>query len=477
MAKNITPRAKNFPEWYQDVINAGELADNSPTRGCIVFRPTGFALWEAIQAKLDQRFKETGHTNAYFPVLIPQQFLQKEQEHIEGFAPELAVVTHAGGKKLAEPLVVRPTSETIIGHMYAKWIKSYRDLPVLINQWANVLRWEKRPRMFLRTAEFLWQEGHTAHETAKEAEAESLQMLGIYQEFMEKTCAMPVITGVKPEHEKFPGAITTYTLEAMMQDKKALQAGTSHNFGQNFAKAFNIQFLDRQNQQAYAWTTSWGVSTRLIGGLIMIHGDDDGVIIPPALAPTAVVVVPIFSNAEEEAKIIPAAKQLIAELEGTVGKLRVKLDDSHHLRPSERFFYWVQRGIPLRIELGFRDIQNAGCVAVRRDNRQKTQLPLNQAASKVPEILNEIQQAMFQKAQSMVQNSSTEVGSYAEFKEVLAKQGGFIFANWDGTAETANKIQQETKATIRLLSTKPVDGPCIYTQQPAKHKALFAVAY
>ncbi len=479
MAKNITARAENFPQWYQDVIAAGELADHSPVKGCMVIRPTGYAIWEAMQATLDRTFKETGHVNAYFPLLIPESFITKEAEHVEGFAPELAVVTHAGGKELEENLVIRPTSETIIGHMYAKWIKSYRDLPLLINQWANVMRWELRTRLFLRTTEFLWQEGHTAHETYEEAQGETLKMLQVYQDFLQEVCAIPVIAGAKPEHEKFPGARDTYTVEALMQDNKALQIATSHNLGQNFAKAFEIKYLSRDNQLEYAWTTSWGCTTRMIGGVIMVHGDDDGLIIPPKLAPTQVVIVPIFKRAEEREQVYEHAEKIKAKLGQVLGKLRVSLDSRDDLRPSDKFFHWVQRGVPLRIEVGPMDVKKQSGMTVRRDNRAKEPVSLEVMAERIPAILAEIQAGLYQTALDRREAHSVQVESYAEFKEVLAQGGGLIYAHWDGTRETAQQIQEETKATIRCIPTHvpAEEGVCMISGKPSEQRVLFAQSY
>jgi prolyl-tRNA synthetase len=370
MAKNITPRKENYSQWYLDVISAGKLADYAPVKGCMVIRPSGFAIWEAMQARLDRMFKETGHVNAYFPLLIPKHFMEKEAEHVEGFSPECAVVTHGGGKELEEPLMIRPTSETVIGHMYSQWIQSYRDLPVLINQWCNVLRWEMRTRLFLRTSEFLWQEGHTAHETEEEAQEETMRMLEIYRRFQEEDLAIPVIPGLKTESEKFPGAIATYCIEAMMQDGKALQAGTSHNLGQNFAKAFDITFLDRKNEQSHAWTTSWGVSTRMIGGLIMTHSDDDGLIIPPRIAPVQVVIIPIFTNDSERAETKAFAESIAERLHSRLDRLKVVIDHRDDLRPAEKFFHWLQQGIPVRIEVGPRDVAKQCGMVARRDVRE-----------------------------------------------------------------------------------------------------------
>jgi len=478
MAKNITPRHENFPQWYQDVIQAGELADHSPVKGCMVIRPDGYAIWESMQAWLDRRFKETGHVNAYFPLLIPESFLTKEAEHVEGFAPELAVVTHAGGKELEERLVIRPTSETIIGHAYAKWIKSYRDLPVLINQWANVVRWEMRTRMFLRTTEFLWQEGHTAHATYDEAQAETIKMLHVYKDFMENICAIPTIIGPKPDHEKFPGALATYTLETMMQDQKALQSATSHNLGQNFAKAFEIQFLNPENQLQHAWTTSWGLTTRMIGGVIMTHGDDDGLILPPRLAPVQVVIVPLWREENKE-QVIAHANKIKAALGEVLDPLRVKLDLRENLRPADRFFTWIQKGVPLRIEVGPKDVeQNAG-LAVRRDNREKMGINLDAMKTQVPQILEAIQQDLFAKALALREAHTHELDDYASFKDLMAKGGGFVMAHWDGTRETAMKIQEETKATIRCLPMEQpsLPGKCMVTGQPSARRVLFALSY
>ncbi|HBM52364.1 MAG TPA: proline--tRNA ligase, partial [Deltaproteobacteria bacterium] len=383
MAKNITPRSENYSQWYLDVIKAGQLADYAPVKGCMVIRPSGFAIWEAMQARLDRMFKETGHVNAYFPLLIPQEFLNREAEHVEGFSPECAVVTIGGGKELEEPLVIRPTSETVIGHMYAQWINSYRDLPVLINQWANVMRWEKRTRLFLRTSEFLWQEGHTAHETYEEAQEETLKMLEVYRSFQEDDLAIPVIPGQKSEAEKFPGALSTYTVEAMMQDGKALQSATSHNLGQNFAKAFEIQFLDRNNQQSLAWTTSWGSSTRMIGGLIMTHSDDDGLILPPRIAPVAVALVPIFSNDQERTQTLEFAEKIKQRLAEHLDHLRIQIDDRDNLRPGDKFFHWIQQGVPVRLEIGPRDVKQQSAMVARRDVRDKKLVPLDEIADHV----------------------------------------------------------------------------------------------
>ena len=479
MAKNITPREQDFPKWYQDVINAGQLAEHSPVKGCMVIRPSGYSIWEQMQAYLDRVFKETGHENAYFPLLIPEHFITKEAEHVEGFAPELAMVTHAGGKKLEEPLVVRPTSETIIGHMYAKWIKSYRDLPVLINQWANVVRWEMRTRLFLRTTEFLWQEGHTAHETYEQAEEETVKMLQVYKDFLQDICAIPVITGPKPEHEKFPGAAVTYSVESMMQDNKALQSATSHNLGQNFAKAFEIKYLDRNNEQQFVWTTSWGCTTRMIGALIMVHGDDDGLIIPPKLAPTAVVIVPIFKKEEDKEAVLAHASAIKTELAKVLDSLSIKIDDREDMRPGDKFFTWIQKGVPLRIEVGPKDVENGGGMTVRRDTREKAPIALAEMSVEVPKILDQIQNDLFEKAVQRREDNSYTVDSYDDFKKQIKNGAGFIYAHWDGTRETAEKIQTETKATIRCTPSDlaPEKGVCMVTGKASETRVLFALSY
>ena len=479
MAKNITPRAKNFPQWYQDVIAAGQLADHAPVKGCMVIRPDGFGIWESLQAHLDYRFKETGHVNAYFPLLIPESFMEKEAEHVEGFAPELAVVTKAGGKRLEEALVVRPTSETVIGYMYSKWLNSYRDLPILINQWANVMRWEKRTRLFLRTSEFLWQEGHTAHETPHEAQEETLKMLEIYRETLENLCAIPVIVGEKPDHDKFAGALKTYALEAMMQDKKALQSATSHNLGQNFSKAFGIDFLNRDNTLDFAWTTSWGLSTRVIGGIIMTHGDDDGILLPPKIAPTKVVVVPIFKSAEEKGHVFEHSDKIAALLKEKLGALCVKVDYRDNMKPGDKFFTWIQKGIPLRIEVGPKDVAHNGGILVRRDNRDKKACELPEMADATEDILDKIQDNLYKRAQKMQRENTYIVDSYAEFQSILNDKGGFMLAHWDGTVETAEKIQNETKASIRIVpqNEDASPGKCMVTGKPSRQRVVFAIAY
>jgi prolyl-tRNA synthetase len=479
MAKNITPRSEDYSKWYLDVIAAGQLADYAPVKGCMVIRPTGYAIWERMQAVLDRMFKETGHVNAYFPVLIPESFIKREAQHIEGFSPELAVVTHAGGKELEEPLVVRPTSETVIGHMYAQWIQSYRDLPVLINQWCNIMRWELRTRLFLRTSEFLWQEGHTAHETAEEAQEETLRILELYRRFHEDYLAMPVIPGRKSESEKFPGAVRTYSIEAMMQDCKALQAGTSHNLGQNFAKAFDIQFLGRDNTRQLVHTTSWGSSTRMIGGLLMTHSDDDGLVLPPRIAPVQVVVVPLWQNDAEQAQVAPVAERVRAALAERLDPLRIKVDLRTDLRPAERFFSWVQQGVPLRVEVGPRDVKQGQVMLVRRDNRAKTPAPIERAGELAAQILETQQGELYQRALDFREAHSHRVDDYAEFKRIVEGEGGFVYAHWNGKPESEARIKEETKATIRCipLDGAPEKGKCILTGEPSAQRVIFAQAY
>ena len=479
MAKNITPRKENYSQWYLDVISAGKLADYAPVKGCMVIRPSGFAIWEAMQARLDRMFKETGHVNAYFPLLIPKHFMEKEAEHVEGFSPECAVVTHGGGKELEEPLMIRPTSETVIGHMYSQWIQSYRDLPVLINQWCNVLRWEMRTRLFLRTSEFLWQEGHTAHETLEEAQEETMRMLEIYRRFQEEDLAIPVIPGLKTESEKFPGAIATYCIEAMMQDGKALQAGTSHNLGQNFAKAFDITFLDRKNEQSHAWTTSWGVSTRMIGGLIMTHGDDDGLIIPPRIAPVQVVIIPIFTNDSERAETKAFAESIAERLHSRLDRLKVVIDHRDDLRPAEKFFHWLQQGIPVRIEVGPRDVAKQCGMVARRDVREKESIELESITAHVCDLLEKIQENLFQRALEFREQNTRRAKNYEEFCEIMKKEGGFVMAHWNGSPEVEAKIKGDTKATIRCipLDSDPVPGKCMVTGEPSEREVVFAVAY
>jgi prolyl-tRNA synthetase len=441
MAKDgITPRAKDYSQWYLDIVREADLADYAEVvRGCIVFKPTGYAIWESIQAGLDSRIKESGHVNAYFPLLIPKSFLTKEAEHVEGFAPEVAEVTRAGGEELTEPYVIRPTSETIIGYFYAKWIRSYRDLPVLINQWANVMRWEMRTRPFLRTAEFLWQEGHTVHATEAEAETETLMILDdVYADFIEKEMALPVLRGLKTDSEKFPGALRTYCVEAMMQDGRALQAGTSHNLGQNFAKAFDISFTDQANTVQFAWTTSWGVSTRLIGALIMAHSDDDGLIVPPRLAPIQVIVVPIYKNDAEKALVMEAVKRITTGWKGTI---RFKIDEREHLTAGFKFNEWEVKGVPVRIEVGPKDVEKGSVALARRDipgRDGKSFVPQDGLTERVVSLLAEIQDALYQRALTFRAEHTRTVTSYDELKASI--ETGFAVCWWDGDAADEKRI-------------------------------------
>ncbi len=478
--QRLPSRSENFAEWYNQVVQRAEMADYSPVRGCMVIRPYGYALWENVREALDRRFKATGHVNAYFPLFIPMSFIEKEKEHVEGFAPELAVVTHGGGKKLEEPLVVRPTSETIIGHMYAKWIRSYRDLPVLINQWANVVRWEMRTRLFLRTMEFLWQEGHTAHATAEEAEEEARRMLDVYEDFLHNEAAIPVIKGQKSEIEKFAGAVRSYTVEAMMGNKWALQAGTSHNLGQNFAKAFNIRYLDRNNELQYVWTTSWGMSTRVIGAIIMVHGDDQGLRLPPRLAPIQVVIVPIWRKDVDKTTVLEAARRV----EGILREagVRVHLDDRDEHTPGYKFNEWELRGVPLRVEIGPRDVENRQVVLARRDipgREGKSSVPVDEVVSHVQFMLDTVQQALFDRAKRFMDENTHTVSNYEEFKEVLANKGGFVRVFWAGSDEDEIRIKEETKATIRCypFDHDGSEGTCFYTGKKTTRVAIFARAY
>jgi prolyl-tRNA synthetase len=480
----ITPQAEDFPKWYQDVIREGDLAEPAKVvKGCMVIKPHGYAIWEKIQKELDKRFKETGHKNAYFPMLIPMSFIANEAEHVEGFAPELAVVTHAGGKPLekGEEYVIRPTSETIIGYFFSKWIESHRDLPLLINQWANVIRWELHTRLFLRTTEFLWQEGHTAHATHEEAMREVMRILDIYGDFAEETMAVPVIRGKKTDAEKFAGALSSYCIEAMMRDGKALQSGTSHDLGQNFGKAFNVTFQNEDKEIDYVWQTSWGVSTRLIGGLIMTHSDDSGLILPPGLAPVQVVVVPIFRKDNEKSQVLEVASKLANDIKSR--GIDVELDDRDGARPGEKFYQWERRGVPIRIELGPRDIASGEVMTKRRTAQGKDKLNLNSITENLPKILDDFQSELFERALSFRRENTVSLDSWDDFVDIF-KQGDskFVFAHWDGAKETEALIKEETKATIRCIPLEghgpdPEPGICIKTGKPSGRRVLFAKAY
>ncbi|OQW96759.1 MAG: proline--tRNA ligase [Verrucomicrobia bacterium A1] len=474
----LVSRSEDFSEWYNQLVLRAELADYAPVRGCMIVRPYGWALWENIQQALDRRFKATGHVNAAFPLLIPKSFIEKEKSHVEGFSPELAVVTIGGGEELTEPLVVRPTSETIIGYAYAKWIQSYRDLPVLINQWANVVRWELRTKLFLRTLEFFWQEGHTAHATAAEADAETRQMLDVYTEFAKTEAAIPVLPGRKSDSERFAGACQTYSIEAMMGDGKALQSGTSHNLGQNFAKAFGIKFLDQEGQSQFCWTTSWGLSTRFIGAIIMTHGDDQGLILPPRLAPIQAVIVPIHKTDDEKKAVIEAAKRIQADLAGA--GIRVKLDERDGFTPGFKFNDWEMRGVPIRIEIGPKDVAKASVVLARRDKpgrEGKIFVPQAGLAGAVTDLLATIQAALYERALAFRNANTHDPKDYAEFKTVAEK--GFALSYWCGQAACEAKIKEETKATVRCIPLEQAagEGRCIHCGQPAKEKAFFAKSY
>ena len=491
MAKDLVSRKENYSQWYNDLVIKAGLAESSAVRGCMVIKPYGYAIWEKMHEVLDKMFKETGHENAYFPLFIPKSFFSREAEHVEGFAKECAVVTHyrlkndENGKglvvdetaKLEEELIVRPTSETIIWNTYKGWIQSYRDLPILINQWANVVRWEMRTRLFLRTTEFLWQEGHTAHATSEEAVEETLRMLNVYAAFAENYMAVPVIRGVKTESEQFAGAVDTYTIEALMQDGKALQGGTSHFLGQNFAKAFDVKFLNKEQKLDYVWATSWGVTTRLIGALIMAHSDDNGLILPPKLAPIHVVIVPIHKNEEELGRINEKAESIKKLL--TAKGLSVKYDNRDTHKPGWKFAEYELKGIPVRLAIGPRDLQNNSVELVRRDTLEKKVVPVEGIDTLITDLLDEIQQNMYQKALQFRDQNTIPVNTWEEFKEVIASKGGFVSAHWDGTPETEEKIKDETKATIRCipLNNALEEGKCIYSGKPSRQRVLFAVAY
>lgn len=492
MAKDFVQRSENYSEWYNELVVRADLAENSSVRGCMVIKPYGYAIWEKMQATLDKMFKETGHQNAYFPLFIPKSFFEKEAEHVEGFAKECAVVTHHRLKpkrdgsaglepdpdaRLEEELIVRPTSETIIWDTYKRWIKSYRDLPILCNQWANVVRWEMRTRMFLRTAEFLWQEGHTAHATSEEAEAEARRMLGVYADFAEQFMAVPVVRGVKSPNERFAGAVETYCIEAMMQDGKALQAGTSHFLGQNFAKAFDVKFLSKENKLEYVWATSWGVSTRLMGALIMTHSDDDGLVLPPKLAPIQVAIIPIFKTEEQFDQI----NQEVAKIQKTLSEkgISFKYDDRREYKPGWKFHEYEFKGVPIRITMGARDLAEGKCELARRDTMEKELIDVEKIAEVIEQRLEDIQKNLYDRALKFRIDNTRKADTWEEFKEILETEGGFISAHWDGTPETEEKIKELTKATIRCI---PFDSPeeqgkCIYSGKPSHRRVIFAKAY
>lgn len=473
----VTPRAEDYSKWYTDIILKAELADYSPVKGCMVIRPNGYAIWEQMQHVLDRMFKETGHRNAYFPLFIPESFLKKEADHVEGFAPQCAVVTHGGGQELEEPLVVRPTSETIMYAMYKKWIKSYRDLPLLINQWANVVRWEMRTRLFLRTTEFLWQEGHTAHATHEEALEETLKMLDVYVRFAQDYMAVPVYKGVKTASERFPGAVDTYCIEAMMQDAKALQAGTSHLLGQNFAKAFDVKFQDENGEWQYVWQTSWGVSTRLIGALIMAHSDDKGLILPPRLAPTPIVIVPIYRGDDQRSTVLDAAEALRKELASEFGD--VALDARDGLKPGFKYNEWEQKGVPVRIELGPRDLEKNAAMVARRDGAPKESVPRDGLVQRLREILDEVQQGIFDKALTFRKENTHQTDDYGEFSKSLEELGGFWHLHWCQEEECEMAIKDDTKATIRCITDEisEEDGTCVKCGKPSRRRVIFAKSY
>ncbi len=492
MSKELTPRDKDYSQWYNDLVIKGELADYSAVRGCMVIKPYGYALWENMRDVLDRMFKETGHVNAYFPLFVPKSLFEAEEKNAEGFAKECAVVTHYRLKndpnnkgklivdpeaRLEEELVIRPTSEAIIWNTYKNWIQSYRDLPILVNQWANVVRWEMRTRLFLRTAEFLWQEGHTAHATKEEAIEETKKMLEVYAEFVENYMAVPVIKGIKSENERFAGAVDTYCIEALMQDGKALQAGTSHFLGQNFAKAFDVQYLTKENKQEYVWATSWGVSTRLIGALIMAHSDDQGLILPPRIAPLQVVIVPIYKGEESKAAIDQKVSALMQELK-SMG-IRVKYDNSDNARPGWKFAEYELKGVPIRLALGARDLENNVVEIARRDTKEKSTVPMDGLSDYIKNLLEEIQQNIFKKALDFRNENIRQANSWDEFMDLLENKAGFISAHWDGTGETEDKIKELSKATIRCipLDNVPEEGKCILTGNPSKQRVLFARAY
>ena len=491
MAKDFVTRSENYSEWYNELVTRADLAENSAVRGCMVIKPYGYAIWEKMHDALDKMFKDTGHVNAYFPLFIPKSFLCREAEHVEGFAKECAVVTHYRLKndpdgsgvvvdpdaRLEEELIVRPTSETIIWNTYKNWIKSYRDLPILCNQWANVVRWEMRTRMFLRTAEFLWQEGHTAHATKEEAIEEASRMLDVYADFAEKYMAMPVLKGIKSPNERFAGALDTYCIEAMMQDGKALQAGTSHFLGQNFAKAFDVKFLSNENKLEYVWATSWGVSTRLMGALIMTHSDDNGLVLPPKLAPTQVVIIPIYRNADQLPMISEKANEIKRKLEAK--GISVKYDDRDSFKPGWKFNEYEFKGVPVRIAIGPRDIENGTVEVARRDTLEKEIYQITDIENKIENLLDNIQNNLFAKALSFRENNTRKADTWEEFNRILDEEGGFILAHWDGTPETEEAIKEKTKATIRCIQfdAPEEDGKCIFSGKPSKRRVVFARSY
>ena len=491
MAKELTSRSENYSQWYQDLVIKADLAENSAVRGCMVIKPYGYAIWEKMQAELDRMFKETGHVNAYFPIFIPKSFFSKEADHVEGFAKECAVVTHYrlkndaenGGvvvdpeAKLEEELVVRPTSETIIWNTYKSWIQSYRDLPILINQWANVVRWEMRTRLFLRTTEFLWQEGHTAHATKEEAIKETEKILNVYADFAENYLAMPVIKGIKSANERFAGALETYSIEALMQDGKALQSGTSHFLGQNFAKAFDVKFTSREGNEEYVWASSWGVSTRLMGALIMAHSDDNGLVLPPKLAPFQVIIVPVYKKMEELTEISEKVKEITAKLKAK--GITVKYDDNDNKKPGWKFAEYELKGVPVRLAIGPRDLLNGTIEVARRDTLEKTVVETEGIETYIENLLSEIQNNIFKKAFDFRTANTTEVDTWNEFVDVIKNKGGFVLAHWDGTSETEEMIKAETKATIRCipLEGEEKEGLCVYSGKPSKRRVIFAQAY
>jgi len=481
IAGKITPRHQDYGQWYQDVIREGDLAQPAEVvKGCMVIKPHGFAIWEKIQAGLDRRFKATGHKNAYFPLLVPMSFIKREAEHVEGFAPELAVVTHAGGKELEESYVIRPTSETIIGHFFSQWVQSWRDLPLLINQWCNIVRWEMRTRMFLRTSEFIWQEGHTCHATHEEAQEETMRMLDVYAEFAQQVMSMPVLKGKKTESERFAGALATFSIEAMMQDGRALQAGTSHDLGQNFARAFNIKFQNKEGKEDFVWQTSWGVSTRLIGGLIMTHSDDNGLVLPPQLAPIHVAIVPIFKNDDEKIRVMNAVEKIAAELRALVygrDNLSIEIDRREGLSPGAKYYHWERRGVPFRIELGPKDLDKSQVALKRRDGGEKLFIPMQAVSSKMLDLLEQFQNDLFVRAKKFRDENTVSVDSYPALVEAIQAQK-FASVRWAGDVAFETKLK-EIQATIRCvpLAAESDPGPCIFSGAPAQHRIIVAKNY